>query len=242
MSHAELRDTRYHAGQYGPFMLVTIAVFLALEAILLAAARRQRQRGLINTRLRVLEQRHDRQISADELRRNRDLTLDGEYPLPLIAFNRLLLQSGVRMSIQFLLLMSVHRLRRRTCRFHSQQPIVRALSAGSTGVGLPDPKFDGLAGRRQKRFESQLPEAIDVIVRSLGPATRFRSQSPWSRAKCRIPMGTEFGMVADEMTYGLDLAVGDGELARPCRAVRCRVSLSSPYRSRERPVATSRRL
>ncbi len=62
--------------------------------------------------------------------------------------------------------------------------------------------------RRQKTFGAQLPECLDVVVRSL----RAGHPSPVAIAlvarEMPDPIGTEFGMVSDEMTYGLPLAEG----------------------------------
>ena len=77
---------------YGPFVLFVTAVFLALEALFIGIGRRRRERGEINARLRVMARAPDGQAALAQLRRSRGLTADGAYQLPLVAFNRLLLQ------------------------------------------------------------------------------------------------------------------------------------------------------
>ena len=197
----------HQAGQYGPFMLITIAVFLAVEASILTASRRRREQGLINTRLRVLDKVINHQTALKELRRNRGLTRDGEYLLPLIAFNRLLLQSGVGIPFGwFALLMSVLAVAGGLIAFSILNSIfASALTAGSTGAGVPILSLMALRARRQRRFESQLPEAIDVMVRSLRAGHPVPVAISMVAREMPDPVGSEFGMVADEMTYGLDL-------------------------------------
>ena len=62
-----------------------------------------------------------------------------------------------------------------------------------------------IRSRRIAKFTLQLPDALDVIVRSL------RSGHPVSVALSLVgkemsdPVGTEFGITIDEMTYGLDM-------------------------------------
>jgi tight adherence protein B len=62
-----------------------------------------------------------------------------------------------------------------------------------------------IRSRRQKKFAEQLPEGLDIIVRGL------RSGHPVSVAfslvgrELQDPIGSEFGITIDEMTYGLDM-------------------------------------
>jgi tight adherence protein B len=71
-----------------------------------------------------------------------------------------------------------------------------------------------LRNRRRRTFEAQLPEAIDVLVRSL------RAGHPVSAAIRMVvrelpdPIGTEFAIAADELTYGLDLETAVHNVSR----------------------------
>jgi tight adherence protein B len=73
------------------------------------------------------------------------------------------------------------------------------------GAVLPLLIVRRIRSRRMNIFSSQLPDALDIIVRSL------RSGHPVSVAMSLVgreladPIGSEFGLVVDEMTYGLDL-------------------------------------
>jgi len=80
------------------------------------------------------------------------------------------------------------------------------LVAIALGAVLPIVVLLAMRSRRLRKLEEQLPEAIDVMVRSL------RAGHPLSVAISLVsrempdPIGSEFGMVCDEMTYGMDLA------------------------------------
>src|SRR6202051_3242091 len=58
---------------------------------------------------------------------------------------------------------------------------------------------------RHKKFGSQFPDAIDVIVRSLRAGHPVPVAVQMVGREMPDPVGTEFGMVSDEITYGADL-------------------------------------
>jgi tight adherence protein B len=62
-----------------------------------------------------------------------------------------------------------------------------------------------LRGRRHKAFGSQFPDAIDVIVRSLRAGHPVPIAIQMVGREMPDPIGSEFGMIADEITYGADL-------------------------------------
>ena len=62
-----------------------------------------------------------------------------------------------------------------------------------------------LRGRRQKKFGAQFPDALDIIVRSLRAGHPVPVAITMVGRELPDPCGTEFGIVADEVTYGSDL-------------------------------------
>lgn len=58
---------------------------------------------------------------------------------------------------------------------------------------------------RLAKFSEQLPEAIDMIVRSLRAGHPIRTSFSLVAREMSDPAGTEFGILLDELTYGLDL-------------------------------------
>ena len=59
--------------------------------------------------------------------------------------------------------------------------------------------------RRISAFSEQLPNAIDVIVRGVRVGLPFSSAARLVAQEMPDPVGTEFGMVADEVAFGLDV-------------------------------------
>ena len=73
------------------------------------------------------------------------------------------------------------------------------------GVGLPLLIVSIKRHRRVRKFEEQLPDALDAIVRGLKAGHPIASALQLVADEMADPMGTEFAMVIDEMTYGSDL-------------------------------------
>jgi tight adherence protein B len=61
--------------------------------------------------------------------------------------------------------------------------------------------------RRIARFGEQLPDALDVIVRGLRAGHPFRVALALVAREMPDPVGSEFGIVADEIMFGLEQSV-----------------------------------
>ena len=73
------------------------------------------------------------------------------------------------------------------------------------GVGIPVFYLMGAKRRRINRFAEQMPDALDIIVRSLRAGHPITSAIGLVAKEMPDPIGTEFGLLVDEMTYGLEL-------------------------------------
>ena len=65
-----------------------------------------------------------------------------------------------------------------------------------------------MRGRRRKAFGAQFPDALDIIVRSLRSGHPVPVAISMVAREMPDPVGSEFGIVADEITYGADLETG----------------------------------
>jgi len=61
------------------------------------------------------------------------------------------------------------------------------------------------AKKRIKLFEEQLPDALDLMVRSLRVGHPMTASIGIVAREMPDPLGTEFGLVADEATYGMNV-------------------------------------
>jgi len=89
--------------------------------------------------------------------------------------------------------------------------IVLALSFG---VGVAGPVFflKYKKAARLKLFAQQLPDALDIMVRSLQAGHPVSAAMTLVTKEMPDPIGTEFGIAVDEMTYGLELREALGNL------------------------------
>ena len=150
----------------------------------------------------------DRESVLVQLRRERGLTSGGEYRLPLINLNQLLLQSGL--TLGFTPADHVHRHRhggdlRRPAGVRPRHSRTRSIGALFSGLLLPLLLLKLLRWRRQKKFSAQFPDAIDIIVRSLRAGHPVPIAITMVAREMPDPAGSEFGIVVDEITYGADL-------------------------------------
>src|SRR4029077_20070562 len=72
-------------------------------------------------------------------------------------------------------------------------------------VVMPPFVLKYLRSRRQKKFSAQFPDGIDIIVRSLRAGHPVPIAIAMVSRELRDPIGSEFGIVTDEITYGADL-------------------------------------
>ncbi|WP_066553632.1 type II secretion system F family protein [Croceicoccus bisphenolivorans] len=72
-------------------------------------------------------------------------------------------------------------------------------------VFLPLMVISSIAQRRRKRVEEQFPVALDVFVRALRAGHPIASAIELLTTEMEDPIGSEFGIVADEVAYGAEL-------------------------------------
>ncbi|MCP4209015.1 MAG: pilus assembly protein TadB [Shimia sp.] len=83
--------------------------------------------------------------------------------------------------------------------------ITRAAIALMMGVGGVYTWVSMKAGKRIKMIEEQLPDAIELMVRSLRVGHPFSAAIQIVSKEIEDPLATEFGVIADEAAYGRDL-------------------------------------
>jgi tight adherence protein B len=189
------------------YLLVGVSAMLFVEGAYLLLFSKASYRKNINRRLQLLDDKPDREGVLVQLRRERGLTSGGDYRLPLINLNRLVLQSGLSLGLSRLVIFIVVGMAMAfagTMIFDKQlsHAIFAALFCG---LVLPIVVLRFLRGLRRKKFSAQFPDAIDMIVRSLRAGHPVPVAISMVAREVPDPMGSEFGIVADEITYGADL-------------------------------------
>ncbi len=82
---------------------------------------------------------------------------------------------------------------------------VRIVLAILMGVGGVFVWINGKAKKRMAMIEEQLPEAIELMVRSLRVGHPFSSAISIVANEVADPLGTEMGVISDEAAYGRDV-------------------------------------
>ena len=189
------------------YAVVALAVIFAVEAVYMVLSRRLSYRRQTNNRLAAMEGKVNREQVLIELRRQRGLSTEGRYLLPVLWVNRLVLQSGSKLGLTrlFLVCLSLSASAFMVTAYWLQENIlVSALAAVGIGVALPLLFLSVMRRRRQKKFSAQLPEALDVVVRSLKAGHPVPVALGMVAREMGDPVGSEFGMLVDELTYGLE--------------------------------------
>ena len=162
----------------------------------------------MNRRLKLLKDQPDRENMLVLLRRERGLSSSGGYSIGLECVQ----PAGDAVRTDAWNQQALDH--RRLCR-----PSAASCSACVTrgnltdallialvfGVALPYFVLRFLRSRRQKRFAAQFPDALDMIVRSLRAGHPTPIALTMVAREMKDPVGSEFGIVVDEITYGADL-------------------------------------
>jgi tight adherence protein B len=184
-----------------------IGIMLLVDGLLnFASAGRLKGEERVNRRLQMLSTGRDPRQVLEQLRR---ATLN---PLlarvkPLVWLDRMLQQAAMTLSLGRLALIMLACAGAAYILLHGKMPnaLFAAVVAIASGIGLPIVVILHRRKKRAKRFTEQLSDALDLLVRGL------RVGHPLSAALANIaeelpdPVGTETGIVVDEMTYGLSL-------------------------------------
>lgn len=188
------------------YVCSALALIFLAEAVYLGVIAPSRAKRAINKRLRV---QHDvtggeqamLSIKAQRGIDDRELAVMG-------GVRKMLVQSGLALTLSRFLMIIVL-----ACvvmviglLVFSPLPTLASIGLGIVlGVILPLFVVRYIRNKRKTEFSTQLPDALDVVVRSL------RSGHPVPTALALVgremadPIGSEFGLTTDELTYGLDL-------------------------------------
>jgi tight adherence protein B len=198
-----------------PYVAAAIAGIALVEGIYYlffdttGRARKQVDQRLLSTG------RNEAQTEAAELLRRRTYTF-GMPPWlakmfgisPILWFNNLVVSSGMggtpdkvmlyMTMLAGLIVVALSLLLR--------WPLLWCLAAGAAGGGLITIWCLILARRRRiAQLTAQLPDALDMLVRSLRAGHPVSTGIGMIADEMPDPIGGEFGTVYDEMSYGLDL-------------------------------------
>jgi tight adherence protein B len=208
------------------YVLAFVAVFLLIQAVagLVIASSDQNKR--VNRRLTLLASGMDREAVFSTLVRNpasigRQAGALGEYHE---ALNLRLKQAGLTITpIQFvsyvamsgtglwLLSLAVLILKGASLLSSILTSLVIAAVLAAVGAWV---WLDGRRKTRLKKIEEQLPLALDIVIRAIRAGHPVISAVQLASDELGDPIGSEFGLIVDETTYGLEFKEALASFAR----------------------------
>ena len=200
------------------YILIFAAVFSAGQAVwgLVTVGRTRRT---VNQRLKVTESGIGVGNVVVELRKQRGLSATGERLLKLTWLSDLIVRSGVMfqpgrwIAIAVGLGVAVGAI----TVFFTHQMLFAVPAGIAAAIMAPLIYLKMKAGKRAKLLGQQLPDALDVIVRSLEAGHPVPTAIALVGREMVDPIGSEFGMVADEIAFGSTLEMAIAHLAERCR-------------------------
>jgi tight adherence protein B len=196
------------------YALVFGAVLLAIQGLYWVLIKERGERKKINRRLALTTEFANPSEVLEILRKERGVDVLVYIP-SLRGLKNLVVQSGVRFTagvlffwfafpaVLFFFLIS----------FASGSTFLAVVLAVLAAVAFFYLYLLRARRRRIAKFSEQLPDALDVIVRGLRAGHPFRVSLALVAREMPDPVGTEFGIVADEIMFGLEQSVAVDNLA-----------------------------
>ncbi len=201
-------------------ILIFAAVFSACQAVY-GLVRVGGAKRVVNRRLTLSESGLAIGDIVGELRKQRGLRQNGEHKLSWAWLADLVIRSGITYQPRnWAIMIAGTSLGAAVLVFMlSHNPLFAVAAALVAAVGPPFVYLKFMAGRRDKALSNQLPDALEVIVRSLEAGHPVPTAISLVGREMRDPIGSEFGMAADEIAYGATLETAIGHMAARCRQV-----------------------
>ena len=197
-------------------LMVFAAVFTAAQACwgLLRAGAVKR---VVNRRLAMAEGAASLSELVLELRKQRGLKEDGQGRGGFLA--DLIVRSGLKFEPRkwTLYVAAIGLVCGGLTMELSHRPVLFAPAALVAAIGLPYFYLVFVAGRRAKLLGAQLPNALEIVVRSLEAGHPVPTAIALVGREMPDPVGSEFGMAADEIAYGATLELAVANIATRCR-------------------------
>jgi tight adherence protein B len=189
---------------------IFVAVLLLVEGVYLVAFGKSISlNARVNRRLALLEKGASREQVLEQLRKEMSQHMKSRS-IPLYAIladkaQKANIAFSPRQLIMMMVALSALAYVGLTVGTEAEQG-VRALVAVAMGVGGIYLWVNSKARKRLALIEEQLPDAVELMVRSLRVGHPFSSALGVVAKEVPDPLGTEFGVIADEAMYGRDVA------------------------------------
>lgn len=200
-------------------LAVFAAVFLVATVMLDEWNKRRSHTTAVNERLTMIKRGTNREAIVGELvkRRPTDLGYLPEFlRKPFLNFQRLVFASGVNATYRtilivlavataalFFITLAILALVGTALTLGVIQLV--ALFALALGIFIPLLILQRMAQMQRKKMEAQFPIALDIFVRALRTGHPVSSAIELLTEEMEDPIGSEFGLISDEVAYGADI-------------------------------------
>lgn len=191
------------------YVVIFAGIFFMVEGIYLAVfGKSVRLESKVNRRLQLLQKGENPEAVLETLRKEREQHRKGKG-IPLLApLSAKAAQANIAFSpmglVLVIIVVAITSFLALTF-FTSSALQLRFGISAVMGYGAVYVWLGNKAKKRISLFEEQLPDAIELIVRSLRVGHPFSSAVAAVASEMPDPLGTEFGMLVDEATYGMDI-------------------------------------
>ncbi len=192
------------------YILIFVAVVVLVEGLYLTVFGKSISlNNRVSRRLALLEKNQSRELVLEQLRKEMTQHMNARgiplYQMLASKAQKANIAFSPRQIIGIMGLVSVFAFVGLT--FGTAAPFsVRIVAAVAIGVGGVYFWINRKAKKRMALLEEQLPDAVELMVRSLRVGHPFSSAIGIVAKEVSDPLGSEFGLIADEAAYGRDVA------------------------------------
>ncbi|WP_371397608.1 type II secretion system F family protein [Fretibacter rubidus] len=185
------------------YVLVFCAGFLALQVMIGAGRQAAVRVKLANDRMQRMKSESSQAIVLSKMKRARGLDGDDQIQVMVEWLGRLVLQSGLPIGQYgiFIILGGTGALGLLVLGV-LKASLIWAMAGLVIGLVAPIFGLKTLVNRRRNKAVEQLPEALDVIIRSLRAGHPVPVAMALVAREMPDPIGSEFGMASDEVAFG----------------------------------------
>jgi len=185
------------------YLLIFCSGFLAIQLISSAGRQATVRLKLVNDRLKIMKSESSQAIVYSKMRKKRGINDDNQLYAIIDWIARLVVKSGKPLgSFGIYVIMLGLGVSMAVLLGLFKQSILFAGLGFCFGVIFPIFVLKFLAKRRVNKAVRQLPEALDVIVRSLVAGHPVPVAFGLVASEMADPLGSEFGLANDEITFG----------------------------------------
>ena len=189
--------------------LIFIGVLVLVEGLYLVAFGKSISlNSKVNRRLEMLEKGAGREEVLDKLRKAMQQHMDNKsipiYSMLAAKAQKAAIAFAPKQLIMIMAGLSVVAFLGLTIGTSTEVPVRILISVG-IGVGAVYFWISSKAKKRMDLIEEQLPDAVELMVRSLRVGHPFTSAISIVSKEIQDPLASEFGVIADETAYGRDI-------------------------------------